>query len=219
MKPHLVFFFPEMDKIGGVQILFYRLIKQFILKGDFGIVVVDFIDGFLHKRLIDFEYTFIPVKSQCKINLQKNHILFTTPVKINSLNEFFEFSPESSLFLWEFGPFSFIQNHLFTNTYRKKGIERASKISDLLEHRRKKMMAGFLRDGTKLNGIFFMCGKNFHYNRIFYKIRFQPNYIPIPVILGLNLDPAAEKNKLKRDRVNIFWMSRLENKKYSPFTG
>jgi len=212
----LVFFFPQIDKVGGVQVLFYRLIKKFIEAGNYEIIVVDYLDSYLLKRLQGLNFHHFPLDEERKIRLNKDHTLFTSPGKISSLLSFFTFSHNARLFLWEFGPYSFIENQILTSYYRYIGIEKATRISDMMEKKRKIKLARILLAGSRFSGIFFMCGKNYYYNKLFYRIEFEPNYLQIPVEFSGPLLPCTKKPKDETGHFNLFFMSRLELQKSQP---
>jgi hypothetical protein len=215
-KINIVIFSPQKNIPGGSLILFARIAKILINMNKHLITIIDFEDGYINNFLKDSNYNFIPFENTTNITLNDNDILITSPNHLRLVNDVFHFKNNTRLFFWELGPYSLIQNLILGDLYRKWRLNVAKIVSNILEKKQKQLFNQFIQLATHTNGFFFMCGKNFYYNKNFFKCKIEPKYIPIPVICpDRNSKQNLQKNN-KQKVIGIAWLSRLTKAKSIP---
>lgn len=212
-EKNYVFCYPA-QKIGGAQLLFARLASQ-LCQDHKKVTVVGNTSGFISQYLDNerLVYSLVQLESGKKYHTLPEDVLILSASFINITRKIFEINNDSILFFWELHPFALIEQLGFSKIYKNSNLAWLSKlILRTIEYKNRKIMESFLSKATECNGFVFMCGKNYEYNRLFFKIS-QPKFLPIPVMMKREPTPHIKTRNKASDVVRISWLGRIDTKK------
>ncbi|GAA0691764.1 hypothetical protein GCM10009104_18390 [Marinobacterium maritimum] len=209
----VVFLYPSL-KVGGVELLFYRLAKKLINKG-VKVAVVDYKNGFLIQELKNDKYVFDElIYEKSKVKLGHEDILLCPLSLITFFEKYVSPCQSTKICFWDLHPFNLIENTIFSLFYKRNPdlfLKRVLRIFDFfrVEHLKK-----ICTNASHANSLFFMCGSNFNYNNNFFKFSFDPDFLPITIPFFESENKRLfKKVRVDAEGLNIGWLGRLDNDK------
>jgi hypothetical protein len=192
----ITFFYPS-KAVGGAQYLILRLAEELSGRGDLKVYLIDFENGFVWSKLKENKNVFlIDYNSTVKVKLPENSTLVIFPSYFDKIKQLIEPSTKANLIVWFIQPYLLINLPKFKNSVRLFMPVRVNKIRALL---------------NALNAreaLLFMDEENFKVNKEYFKLNFEPDYLPIPTII--KSIPFVKKKKVD---FNIAWIGRVSNEK------
>ncbi|MGF7231484.1 hypothetical protein, partial [Arachidicoccus sp.] len=104
----------------------------------------------------------------------------------------------------------------FSYFYKSIMLEKISRIFEVFEFQHFKKINSFLSIGHENFGIYFMSLRNFLTNKKLFNLKFEPNYLPIPIFVNadyLNNQRKIEFTNRTLKTINVCWISRLDKDK------
>lgn len=106
MDRMVVFAYPARH-VGGAQILFYRLAKEFALRG-YKVGLIDFADGWIHSKLEaeEVDYHLFPFSGRPIISDFRNSIVIMPSSFMRQIDKYITRSADPNIFFWNIHPYN-----------------------------------------------------------------------------------------------------------------
>lgn len=218
----LVVFYPSRG-IGGAQLLFSR-ISESLAKEKFEIVVVDFGDGFISKYLTDksVEFTHAHLDQGEKFDCGPEDFLLLSLSMIFGFEHRLNLQPTTRIAFWDLHPYNLLENTAFSFFYKRSPTGIVSRSLKFIEYGAVSKIGLIIDFLTERSALYFMCQKNYVFNKSFFGCRIDPNFLPIPIpgvgSRGKKGNSEVVESVLVKPRqviepdtiLNIGWISRLD---------
>lgn len=221
----LVIFYPAVG-IGGAQILFARIAESLASEG-FKIVIVDFGNGYINnylKNRIEFSHVLLGPKD--KYESDADDVILLALSMIFSYKNSIEPNAKTRLAFWDLHPYNLIENTAFSFFYKRSPFGWLSTLLKYIEFKRINKIRLIIDYLADKNALYFMCQKNYLFNKEFFGCAANPNFLPIPIpLIPDNLVNSSENIVFQKTSVsdidvkkkenflgllNIGWISRLD---------
>lgn len=218
----LVVFYPSRG-IGGAQLLFSR-ISESLAKKEMDLVVVDFGEAYISKYLADrgVAFTHARLEEGEKFNCDAEDFLLLSLSMIFSFEDRLSLQPSTRIAFWDLHPYNLMENTAFSFFYKRSPLGIASRLFKIVEVDAVAKIGKAIDFLTGKSALYFMCQKNYVFNKSFFGCNAEPNFLPIP-IPSIGVGPSMLDQKSVESAasspspagnaggvLNVGWISRLD---------
>ncbi|MRR15277.1 MAG: glycosyltransferase family 1 protein [Deltaproteobacteria bacterium] len=210
-----VFYYPSSG-IGGAQLLFGRIAEALINDGRRVLIVEEnnsYISKYLGERKLEFDVVKVPESNH--FSTTADDILVLPLSYVFLFRQFVDAAPETRLVFWDLHPHNLIETTAFSKIYKEFPGGRLSSAARLIERRHLHKINVFAAEASSKQALYFMCLRNFSENKEFFKLGFDPIYLPIPIhVMETNnlsaKDFTTSERPLKHGVIHVGWISRMD---------
>lgn len=206
------FFYPTRN-VGGAQYLFARMAEHLIKHTSYKVVLIDYPDGFIRKKLGDEGYHFIEYTDGKLISIQEPLLLVLSLSFLSTIEQRLVLQEATNLFFWDLHPYALVEQLALSGIYKAMGPIMACRFCSLIERTRTRKLRDFVERASATSGIAFMAERNKSYNQKLFGFSTPTPYLPIPINTEVNfsnqqVSPITTKlNTI----IHIGWLSRLDS--------
>lgn len=200
---NIIFYFPYRS-VGGVSVLFLRLGK--LLAGHMNVYYVDFLDGYMAKRLPP-KAKLIPFGSEA-LYPQNSVFVFQTVAPWNLVDND-KFPVDSKVIFWNLFPYNLNPNLFLgiTGSWIKRLVAR---VANVLSIPRKQKLGSLLDYLANSKSVVFMDGENLStMEKLFSKRLSSPIFLPVVTDVPTNQRWRSQRGD--REILRAAWVGRVED--------
>lgn len=204
----LTFFYP-VRTIGGAQLAFARIARDFAQRPGWRVVLVDFENGFIRRMLtewaVDFEYLPYQVGGP-RVDVGDTTLFLSyggVPHDLRALRA----SPASRVILWSLFPQAILAYFRFGFVYKRLPIAVRAELCRLVEPRRWRQIRAFTGDLERSGALLYMDGPNATFPASIGLPALVTKYLPVPIV-----DQPVSAPQWS-DRLSLAWLGRLAHDK------
>lgn len=200
---NIIFYFPYRG-VGGVSVLFLRLGK--LLAGHMNVYYVDFLDGYMAKRLPP-KAKLIPFGSEA-LYPQNSVFIFQTVAPWNLVDND-RFPVDSKVIFWNLFPYNLNPNLFLgiTGSWIKRLVARVANVLSFPRRRKLSLLLDYLE---KRKSIVFMDGENLSTTEKLFRTQLS-RPIFLPVVTDVPTNQRWRSHRGDRETLRAAWIGRVED--------